>query len=85
MLRRSLAMRSRLPGNASELLASRLRGERATRRAVPDTEDSAKALKAEGLTLRQVADRLASEGYQTRAGTPYQFTAVGRMISGRTR
>jgi DNA invertase Pin-like site-specific DNA recombinase len=47
--------------------------------------ERAKALKAEGLTLRQVAERLASEGYQTSAGTPYQFTAVGRMISGRTR
>ena len=47
--------------------------------------ERAKALKVEGLTLRQVAERLASEGYQTSAGTPYQFTAVGRMISGRTR
>ena len=36
-------------------------------------------------TLRQVAERLASEGYRTSAGTPCQFTAVGRMISGRTR
>jgi DNA invertase Pin-like site-specific DNA recombinase len=47
--------------------------------------ERAKALKAEGLTLRQVAERLASEGHMTSAGTPYQFTAVGRMISGRTR
>jgi hypothetical protein len=43
------------------------------------------AIKAEGLALRQVADRLALEGNQTRAEKPYQFTAVGRMISGRTR
>jgi hypothetical protein len=43
------------------------------------TVERAKALKVEGLTLRQVAERLASEGYQTSAGTPYQFTAVGRM------
>jgi DNA invertase Pin-like site-specific DNA recombinase len=49
------------------------------------TVERAKALKAEGLTLRQAADRLAAEGHKTRAGTPYQFTAVGRMISGRTR
>jgi hypothetical protein len=52
---------------------------------VPATVDRAKALKAEGLTLRQVANRLASEGHKTKAGTSYQFTAVGRMISGRTR
>lgn len=51
----------------------------------PKTVDRARALKAEGLTLRQVADRLAAEGHRTGAGTPYQFTAVGRMIAGRTR
>ncbi len=45
----------------------------------------AKALKAEGLTLLQVADRLAPEGRKTKVGTPYQFTAAGRMISGSTR
>lgn len=49
------------------------------------TVERAKGLRAEGLTLRQVADRLATEGHRTRAGSPYQFTAVGRMISGRTR
>ena len=81
------------------MLVSRLKGARQRKRAtgvkvdgrknyaelVPKTVERAKALKAEGLTLRQVAERLASEGYQTSAGTPYQFTAVGRMISGRTR
>ena len=45
----------------------------------------AKALKAEGLTLLQVADRLAPEGRKTKVGTPYQFTAAGRMISGSTK
>ena len=45
----------------------------------------AKALEAEGMTLRQVAERLSEEGHKTRAGTPYQYTSVGRMISGRTR
>jgi hypothetical protein len=44
----------------------------------------AKALEAEGMTLRQVAERLSEEGHKTRAGTPYQYTSVGRMISGRT-
>jgi DNA invertase Pin-like site-specific DNA recombinase len=63
----------------------KVEGRKSYAEAVPSTVERAKALKAEGLTLRQVADRLASEGRQTRAGTPYQFTAVGRMISGRTR
>ena len=83
------------------MLVSRLKGARQRKRATGVKVDGrksygeadrsraaverAKALKAEGLTLRQIAERLASEGYQTSAGTPYQFTAVGRMISGRTR
>jgi DNA invertase Pin-like site-specific DNA recombinase len=81
------------------MLVSRLKGARQRKRAtgvkvdgrknyvelVPKTVERAKSLRTEGLTLRQVADRLASEGYQTSAGKAYQFTAVGRMISGRTR
>ena len=63
----------------------KVEGRKSYGEAVPATVERAKALKSEGLTLRQVADRLSSEGHQTRAGTPYQFTAVGRMISGRTR
>jgi DNA invertase Pin-like site-specific DNA recombinase len=63
----------------------KVEGRKSYSEAVPSTVERAKALKAEGLTLRQVADRLASEGHQTSAGTPYQFTAVGRMIAGRTR
>jgi DNA invertase Pin-like site-specific DNA recombinase len=63
----------------------KVEGRKNYAQAVPATVESAKTLKGEGLTLRQVADRLASEGCLTRAGTPYQFTAVGRMISGRTR
>jgi hypothetical protein len=61
----------------------KVEGRKSYSEAVPVTVERAKALKAEGLTLRQVADRLASEGSLTRAGRPY--TAVGRMISGRTR
>jgi DNA invertase Pin-like site-specific DNA recombinase len=63
----------------------KVEGRKNYAQAVPVTVDRARALKAEGLTLRQVAERLASEGFHTRAGKPYQFTAVGRMISGRTR
>jgi hypothetical protein len=64
---------------------TKVEGRKSYGEAVPVAVDRAKAVKGEGLTLRQVADRLASEGYQTRVGKPYQFTAVGRMISGRTR
>jgi DNA invertase Pin-like site-specific DNA recombinase len=83
------------------MLVSKLRGARQRKRATGvkvegrksygeaehsrSTVERAKALNAEGLTLRQVAKRLAEEGHKTRVGTPYQFTAVGRMISGLTR
>jgi DNA invertase Pin-like site-specific DNA recombinase len=64
---------------------AKVEGRKSYGEAVPATVARAKSLKAEGLTLRQVAERLSAEGCLTRAGTPYQFTAVGRMISGRTR
>ncbi len=63
----------------------KVEGRKSYSQAVPATVERAKALKAEGLTLRQVADRLAMEGLKTKAGTAYQFTAVGRMVSGKTR
>jgi DNA invertase Pin-like site-specific DNA recombinase len=49
------------------------------------TVERAKALKAEGLTLREITDRLTAEGHKTRTGAAYQLTAIGRMISGKTR
>jgi DNA invertase Pin-like site-specific DNA recombinase len=64
---------------------AKVEGRKAYGEAVPAAVERAKALRAQGLTLRQVADHLALDGYRTSAGTPYQFTAVGRMISGRTR
>ena len=64
---------------------AKVEGRKSYSEAVPATVDRAKALKAEGLTLRKVTERLAAEGHRTGAGTPYQFTAVGRMIAGRTR
>jgi DNA invertase Pin-like site-specific DNA recombinase len=64
---------------------AKVEGRKSYGEAVPATVERAKSLKAEGMTLRQVADRLTAEGHFTSAGTPYQFTAVGRMISGRTR
>src|SRR6202035_652490 len=52
---------------------TKVEGRKSYGEAVPVAVDRAKAVKGEGLTLRQVADRLASEGYQTRVGKPYQF------------
>jgi DNA invertase Pin-like site-specific DNA recombinase len=54
----------------------KVEGRKSYSEAVPATVERAKALKGEGLTLRQVADRLSSEGRLTRAGTPYQFTGA---------
>ena len=64
---------------------AKVEGRKSYGEAVPAVVERAKALRAEALTLRQVADRLALDGYRTSAGTTYQFTAVGRMLSGRTR
>jgi DNA invertase Pin-like site-specific DNA recombinase len=81
------ALVAKLKGARQRKRASgvKVEGRKSYGEAVPATVGRAKALKAEGLSLRQVTERLASEGYQTSAGTPYQSTAVGRMISGRTR
>ena len=78
---------SKLKGARQRKRASgvKVEGRKAYAEAVPATVGRAKALRADGLTLRQVAERLTAEGHRTRAGTPYQFTAVGRMIAGRTR
>jgi DNA invertase Pin-like site-specific DNA recombinase len=50
---------------------------------VPATVARAKALRASGLTLKQVTDQMTVEGFKTATGSPYQPTAIGRMISGR--
>jgi DNA invertase Pin-like site-specific DNA recombinase len=52
---------------------------------VPDTVARAKALRAEGMTLKVITQRMATEGFKTASGSPYQMTAIGRMISGKTR
>jgi DNA invertase Pin-like site-specific DNA recombinase len=80
-------------------LVAKLRGARDRKRATgakvegrkshaeraPATVARALALRADGLTLAQVKAQLDAEGCQTSAGKPYHLTAVGRMISGRTR
>jgi DNA invertase Pin-like site-specific DNA recombinase len=50
---------------------------------VPDTVARAKALRASGMTLKQVSQQMTIEGFRTASGAPYQMSAIGRMISGR--
>jgi DNA invertase Pin-like site-specific DNA recombinase len=50
---------------------------------VPATVARAKALRAAGMTLKQVTQQMTIEGFRTASGAPYQMSAVGRMISGR--
>ena len=38
------------------------------------------ALRAEGLSLRQIADRLNAEGHTTRRGKPWNATQVARVL-----
>jgi DNA invertase Pin-like site-specific DNA recombinase len=52
---------------------------------VPATVARAKALRASGMTLRQITDQMTTEGFKTASASPYQMTAIGRMISGKTR
>ena len=39
-----------------------------------------KTLKAEGLTIRDIARRLNEEGYKTRTGGPWQFQYIPRIL-----
>jgi DNA invertase Pin-like site-specific DNA recombinase len=52
---------------------------------VPDTVARVKALRAQGWTLKQITQQMHVEGFKTTSGAPYQMTAIGRMISGKTR
>jgi DNA invertase Pin-like site-specific DNA recombinase len=52
---------------------------------VPDTVARVKALRAQGWTLKQITQQMHVESLKTTSGAPYQMTAIGRMISGKTR
>jgi DNA invertase Pin-like site-specific DNA recombinase len=81
------------------MIVSKLRGARQRKRATgvkvegrkshaeknPATVERARALRAEGLTLKQITDQMTAEGFRTKPGTPYHLTAIGKMLSGRTR
>jgi DNA invertase Pin-like site-specific DNA recombinase len=51
---------------------------------VPTTVERAKALRAAGMTLKQITEQMTVEGFKTSSGAPYQMTAIGRMIKPRT-
>lgn len=45
-----------------------------------DVVATAKVLRESGLSLRKVADSLNEDGYKTRAGTPWRFQYVARIL-----
>lgn len=63
----------------------KVEGRKSYAEKVPATVERAKALRADGLTLKQITDQMTTEGFKTNTGSPYQMTAIGRMIAGRTR
>jgi DNA invertase Pin-like site-specific DNA recombinase len=66
-------------------LTGKCEGAKSYAESVPATVARAKGLRASGMTLKQVTGTMAAEGFKTATGAPYQMTAIGRMISGRTR
>jgi DNA invertase Pin-like site-specific DNA recombinase len=63
----------------------KVEGRKSYAEKVPATVGRARALRASGLTLKQITDQMKAEGFKTNTGSPYQMTAIGRMIAGRTR
>jgi DNA invertase Pin-like site-specific DNA recombinase len=63
----------------------KVEGRKSYAEKVPATVERARALRASGLTLKQITDQMKAEGFKTNTGSPYQMTAIGRMIAGRTR
>jgi DNA invertase Pin-like site-specific DNA recombinase len=61
----------------------KVEGRKSYAEKVPATVAHAKALRAAGMTLKQVTRQMTIEGFRTASGAPYQMSAVGRMISGR--
>jgi DNA invertase Pin-like site-specific DNA recombinase len=63
----------------------KVEGRKSYAEQVPATVERARVLRASGLTLKQITDQMTAEGFKTKSGAAYQMTAIGRMISGRTR
>jgi DNA invertase Pin-like site-specific DNA recombinase len=57
-------------------------GTVSTARINPACAERAKALRDGGMNFRAIAATLASEGYVSRAGTPFAATAIKRMVEG---
>lgn len=66
-------------------ITGKCEGAKSYAESVPATVARARALRAAGMTLKQVTATMTAEGFHTASGASYQKTAVGRMISGRTR
>jgi DNA invertase Pin-like site-specific DNA recombinase len=63
----------------------KVEGRKSYAEKVPATVERARALRASGLTLKQITDQMTAEGFKTASGSPHHMTAIGRMIAGRTR
>jgi DNA invertase Pin-like site-specific DNA recombinase len=83
---RSLTV-AKLKGAKDRLRASggRAEGRYAYVQQVPETVQRARLLRAQGMTLKAITRQLAAEGFKTSTGAAYHMTAVGRMLSGKTR
>jgi len=66
-------------------LTGKCEGGKSYAEKVPATVERAKALRASGMTLKAITYQMTAEGFKTASGAPYQMTAIGRMIAGRTR
>jgi DNA invertase Pin-like site-specific DNA recombinase len=61
----------------------KVEGRKSYAEKAPAAVARAKALRAAGMTLKQVTQQMGVEGFRTKTGSPYVMTAIGRMISGR--
>ena len=68
-----------------KVLTGKCEGAKSYAESVPATVERARALRATGMTLKAITDQMTAEGFQTASGSPYQMTAIGRMIKGKTR
>jgi DNA invertase Pin-like site-specific DNA recombinase len=66
-------------------ITGKCEGAKSYAESVPVTVERARALRATGMTLKQVTEAMTAERFRTATGAPYQMSAIGRMIAGRTR
>lgn len=66
-------------------ITGKCEGAKSYAESVPATVERARALRASGMTLKVVTQQMTAEGFRTATGSPYQMSAIGRMIAGKTR